>query len=98
MGILFVCVACWVIGFLAFINRNQTKMSGRAMKYPYTLAAKMAQMPWKLYWKNAWVMRYTAYATIITLPLFKVIENAVYSPSNVAKWAEIRRKELEPHH
>jgi len=73
-------------------------MSARPMKYPYTLGAKLAQMPWKMYWKNAWVFRYGAYASCITFPIMYMIQNAVYSPSNVQKWAEIRKKELEPHH
>ena len=72
-------------------------MSGRPMKYPYTLSAKIAQFPWGMYWKNAWVFRYGAFASALTFPIFVMIQNAVYSPSNVEKWTEIRKKELEHH-
>ncbi|KAF0290961.1 hypothetical protein FJT64_010873 [Amphibalanus amphitrite] len=79
------------------LGRAGQQMSGRPMKYPYTLSAKIAQFPWGLYWKNAWVFRYGAFASAITFPIFVMIQNAVYSPSNVQKWTEIRKKELEHH-
>nr|CAH7761797.1 unnamed protein product [Callosobruchus chinensis] len=70
----------------------------RPMKFPYTFSAKLAQFPWKYYFQNQWVFKYYAIAVVCTIPIFKSISNLANSPENVAKWAEIRRKEAAEHH
>ncbi|CAH0550248.1 unnamed protein product [Brassicogethes aeneus] len=71
---------------------------GRPMKFPYTFSAKVAQFPYKFYFSNQWIWKYYAVAMLVTIPLFKSISNLSNSPENVAKWAEIRRKEAAEHH
>ncbi|CAG9761361.1 unnamed protein product [Ceutorhynchus assimilis] len=71
---------------------------GRPMKYPYTFSAKIAQFPYKFYFKNNFLCRWYLVGILAALPLFKKISNMANSPENVAKWAEIRRKQAEGHH
>lgn len=92
---------------------------GRPMKFPYTFSAKLAQFPYKYYFKNQWGFRYYIFAIVACIPVFKKIQDlgmcpcsrcvcglavSVFcfclanSPENVAKWAEIRRKEASEHH
>ncbi|XP_008205515.1 uncharacterized protein LOC100118244 [Nasonia vitripennis] len=66
----------------------------RPMKYPYTLSAKIAQFPYKHYYKHSWAFKYFLYSTIICLPIFYKIQKMSYSPENVKKWDEIHRKEF----
>lgn len=42
----------------------------RHMKYPYTLGAKIAQFPYKYYYKNNWIFRYYPIGFITCLPIF----------------------------
>lgn len=47
----------------------------RHMKYPYTLGAKIAQFPYKFYFKNNWIIRYYAFSLVLCIPIFKSISN-----------------------
>lgn len=53
---------------------DAAKPAGRPMKYPYTYAAKLAQFPYKFYFKNSWAVRYWVYSSILCLPIFYGIE------------------------
>lgn len=57
--------------------------SGRAMKYPYTYTAKIAQFPWKFYVKNNWMWKYYAIAIAVSFPLFYKIGRISNSPETV---------------
>ncbi|XP_058790017.1 uncharacterized protein LOC131663564 [Phymastichus coffea] len=70
----------------------------RPMKYPYTLSAKIAQFPFKYYYDNSWVFKYSAFAFILCIPIFYKIQKMSYSPENVKKWQETRRKEFSGEH
>ncbi|CAG9862250.1 unnamed protein product [Phyllotreta striolata] len=70
----------------------------RPMKYPYTFTAKVMQFPLRHYLKNQWIFKYYAISLVLCMPVFKSISNLANSPENVAKWAEIRRKEAAEHH
>ncbi|XP_050499049.1 uncharacterized protein LOC126879818 isoform X1 [Diabrotica virgifera virgifera] len=84
--------------------RNKIKMAdkvekvARPMKFPYTFSAKIAQFPIKHYLKNQWIWKYYAISLVICLPVFNSISKLANSPGNVAKWAEIRRREAAEHH
>ncbi|XP_065169142.1 uncharacterized protein [Atheta coriaria] len=71
---------------------------GRPMKFPHTFTSKLVQFPWKHYFTNQWIWKYYAIAVVVSIPVFKKISNLANSPENVAKWAEIRRKEAAEHH
>ncbi|KAK7874527.1 hypothetical protein R5R35_013106 [Gryllus longicercus] len=73
-------------------------MADRRMVYPYTLSAKIAQFPLKWHLNNQWVWRYWFISIALCAPVFYSISRLSNSPENKAKWAEIRRKEREPHH
>ncbi|KAJ8926064.1 hypothetical protein NQ315_009919 [Exocentrus adspersus] len=77
---------------------DQPQKVSRPMKFPYTFSAKIAQFPFKFYLKNQWIWRYYAISVVVCLPVFKAISNLANSPENVAKWAEIRRREAAEHH
>lgn len=47
----------------------------RHMKYPYTLGAKIAQFPYKFYFKNNWIVRYYCFSLVLCIPIFKSISN-----------------------
>ncbi|CAB0031228.1 unnamed protein product [Trichogramma brassicae] len=68
--------------------------ASRPMKYPYTMSAKMAQFPYKFYWKHSWGFKYWVIASILCVPVFYKIQKLSYSPNNVKVWAEIRHKEF----
>merc|ERR1711875_77398 len=70
------------------LKPNKSKMSGRAMKYPYTLGAKIAQFPFGYYLKNQWVFKYYLIGIAASTPIFKAFQDAATSPANVEKWAQ----------
>ncbi|KAK9883877.1 hypothetical protein WA026_004816 [Henosepilachna vigintioctopunctata] len=74
------------------------KAVSRPMKFPYTFTAKIAQFPLKFYVKNNWIWRYYFIALAVSTPVFYKIHRLVNSPENVARWAEIKRKEKEAAH
>ncbi|EFA07232.1 uncharacterized protein roh [Tribolium castaneum] len=76
---------------------DKAKIS-RPMKFPYTFSAKIAQFPFKHHMKHNWVWRYYPLAVLLCIPVFAKISKLSNSPENVAKWAEIRRKEAAEHH
>ena len=51
-------------------------MSGAAPKYPYSILGKVAQYPWVHHWKHGRFLRYTAYAVLITYPVFYQLHKA----------------------
>lgn len=71
-------------------------MSGRPMKYPYTLSAKIAQFPFMRYYNHprGWILKYWVAATVICMPFFYYVQKLSYSPENVKKWDEINRKQF----
>merc|ERR1712215_598250 len=69
------------------LKPNKSKMSGRAMKYPYTLGAKIAQFPVGYYIKNQWLFKYYLLGVGLSVPIFKAFQDAAMSPANVEKWA-----------
>merc|ERR1711915_175725 len=78
----------------SFVNRFKIdKMSGRMMKYPYTLSAKIAQFPYGYYIKNQWVFRYYAIALVVCAPVFSWIQKQTNSPANVELWEKKRAAE-----
>ncbi|KYN28418.1 PREDICTED: uncharacterized protein LOC108770428 [Trachymyrmex cornetzi] len=64
----------------------------RRMKYPYTFTAKIAQFPYKYYWKHSWLYRYFLLSSLITVPIFYKIQKLSYAPENVAKWDKIHQE------
>ncbi len=46
------------------------KMSGRQMKYPYTLTAKIGQFPWKHHFTGHWLYKYYAFGIFATFPVY----------------------------
>ncbi|CAG9862629.1 unnamed protein product [Phyllotreta striolata] len=78
-------------------GRFQNFVRRRPMKYPYTLTAKVAQFPLLHYIKHNWVWRYYIGGLILSAPVFWYITKITNSPENVARWAEIKRREKEEH-
>ncbi|KAL0121193.1 hypothetical protein PUN28_008697 [Cardiocondyla obscurior] len=70
----------------------------RHMKYPYTFAAKIAQFPYKYYYKHSWFFRYYLVGVLASVPLFYKLQKLSYSPENVAKWDKTHREMFEGHH
>jgi len=48
---------------------------GRPLKYPYSIGAKLLQLPWKRMWK-ARFMRFWAYSIVISMILLRPIDKA----------------------
>merc|ERR1712212_159689 len=67
-------------------------MSGRMMKYPYTVSAKLAQFPFTYYLKNQWIFKYYFIGVGLSIPVFHWFQKQACSPGNVAKW-EAKAKE-----
>nr|CAH7721489.1 unnamed protein product [Callosobruchus chinensis] len=67
----------------------------RPMKFPYTFSAKLAQFPYRYYYKNQWIYRYYVYGTICCIPIFMYISSLANSKENKAKWKAIKQKEKE---
>ncbi|CAA9997598.1 unnamed protein product, partial [Nesidiocoris tenuis] len=69
---------------LYFIFGKRIKMSeapapaatGRPMRYPYTLTAKLAQFPFKYHYNNVWLFKYWLFGIAVSLPLFVKIGRA----------------------
>ncbi|XP_076383857.1 reduction of Rh1 [Megalopta genalis] len=68
----------------------------RRMIFPYTLSAKVAQFPYKFYYNNerAWMFKWCIFGFIAAAPIFYQIQKLSFSPGNVKKWDEIRRKQF----
>lgn len=49
---------------------NKSSKQSRPMKFPYTFSAKIAQFPFKYYYKNNWMFRYYWYGVIGSIPVF----------------------------
>ncbi|CAH1990143.1 unnamed protein product [Acanthoscelides obtectus] len=45
----------------------------RPMKFPYTFSAKIAQFPYRYYFKNQWIFHYYVYAVGLCIPIFMYI-------------------------
>jgi len=69
----------------------------REMKYPYTLAAKVRQFPWKFHFNNNWIFRYYIFGVMASTPLFMWFHKQANSPANKAKYEEFKRKEAAEH-
>ncbi|XP_068234122.1 uncharacterized protein roh [Palaemon carinicauda] len=66
------------------------KMSGRMMKYPYTLTAKIAQFPLGYYVKNQWIFKYYIISLGLCIPVFSWIQKQVNTPANIELWDKKR--------
>ncbi|XP_014205971.1 uncharacterized protein LOC106637621 [Copidosoma floridanum] len=66
----------------------------RPMRFPYTYTAKIAQFPYKFYFKHSWGFKYWVIASVLCLPVFYKLQKMSYSPENVKNWDEIHRKEF----
>ncbi|EZA54008.1 hypothetical protein DMN91_000991 [Ooceraea biroi] len=64
----------------------------RPMKYPYTLTAKIAQFPFKYYWKHSWLFKYWLIGIVVVSPVFYKIQKLSYSPENVEKWKKLDKE------
>ncbi|XP_030748902.1 uncharacterized protein LOC115886939 [Sitophilus oryzae] len=67
----------------------------RPMKFPYTYSAKLAQFPYKYYFKNQWIFRYYPVGVLAALPLFIFMSKLSKSKGNKEKWKAIRKHEKE---
>ncbi|XP_028030367.1 uncharacterized protein LOC114243173 [Bombyx mandarina] len=76
------------------------RKSGRHMKYPYTLSAKIAQFPLFYYMKNNIIWMYYPLGILTGFYFFMKIHVVVNSDENKRSWAESQRKiaEKEAHH
>lgn len=45
-------------------------MSGRMMKYPITLTAKIGMFPWKSHFTGHWIYKYYAFGVLASAPIF----------------------------
>ncbi|XP_063360051.1 uncharacterized protein LOC134649259 [Cydia amplana] len=74
--------------------------SGRHMKFPYTLSAKIAQFPMFHYMKYNNIWMYYPLGCVVGFYAFAKIHAVVNSDANKASWAESQRKiaEKEAHH
>lgn len=68
------------------------------MKFPYGLAAKLSQFPYRYLWHECWHIRYFAYASgFIVVPLYWQLDKFLCGPENTAYWREKRKHDLEHH-
>ncbi|KAH9644078.1 hypothetical protein HF086_009791 [Spodoptera exigua] len=74
------------------------RKSGRHMKFPYTLSAKIAQYPLFFYMKNNWIWMYWPVGCLGSFYVFYKIHRLVNSEANVRSWAEVQRKNAEKEH
>ncbi|KAG6440417.1 hypothetical protein O3G_MSEX001321 [Manduca sexta] len=74
--------------------------SGRHMKFPYTMSAKIAQFPYFLYMKKNFIWMYYPFGFLGALYVFSIIHEMANSEGNKRSWAESQRKiaEKEHHH
>ena len=72
---------------------------GEPMVYPYTMAARISQFPWRHFWNESWFVRYGAGVSVfILLPIYLKINKFVNSPENEAMWREKKKQEAHDHH
>lgn len=74
------------------------RKSGRHMKFPYTLSAKIAQFPFFFYIKNNIIWMYFPPAVAGAFYFIVQIHNLANSEANVKSWAETQRKIAEKEH
>jgi len=73
-------------------------MSGRQMKYPYTLSAKIALFPYRHHFQNHWVYKYYTFGLIASFPIFMWLNGQINSPGNIKKFEEAKAKEAAKAH
>ena len=54
----------------------QSLAGGRAMKYPYTVTAKLAQFPYRWHWKHGRFVRFLGFTLLGIFPLIVKIHSA----------------------
>ncbi|CAB3241982.1 unnamed protein product [Arctia plantaginis] len=69
--------------------------SGRHMKFPYTLSAKIAQFPVFFYMKNNWIWMYWPVGASVSLYVFAKIHALANSEANVKSWQQTQLKNAE---
>ncbi|XP_034176918.1 reduction of Rh1 [Osmia lignaria lignaria] len=77
-------------------------MSGKPMRYPYTLSAQIAHFPFNHYYnhKRGWILKYWMWTAVGLMPVWYFFQKLTFQPENVKKWDEIHRKQFsgEMHH
>ncbi|XP_046652664.1 uncharacterized protein LOC124343372 [Daphnia pulicaria] len=68
-------------------------MSGRMMKYPYTLTAKIGMFPFKHHMSKSWIYKYYAVGVLTTFPIFVWLNDKINSPGNIKKYEDQMAKE-----
>lgn len=58
------------------MSDSPAKPAGRAMKYPYTYSAKIAQFPYKFYFTNSWLYKYWLVGLVVSMPVFYKVHKA----------------------
>ncbi|XP_018916477.2 uncharacterized protein roh [Bemisia tabaci] len=61
----------------------------RRMRWPYTMSAKMAQFPFKMYYDKAPLTHYLILGFVCSWPLFIFFQRMARSPENIKKWDDI---------
>uniref|UniRef100_A0A182X6E2 Uncharacterized protein n=1 Tax=Anopheles quadriannulatus TaxID=34691 RepID=A0A182X6E2_ANOQN len=77
---------------------SEEQSVSRTVKYPYTYTQKIVQFPYKHYYKNQWIWRFYFISLGLSLPLFYKLHSLANVPANKEKWAESKRKQLQPDH
>jgi len=68
------------------------------MVYPYTLAARISQYPYRHVWHESIHTRMLVYSALFfCLPVVYMINKRVTSPQNRAFWKEKRKHDAEHH-
>lgn len=68
------------------------------MAFPYTMAAKLSQFPYRFLWNESSALRYVTYAAIFVVgPLYWKMDQFLTSPENKALWKEKRAHDREHH-
>ncbi|TRY63942.1 hypothetical protein TCAL_10955 [Tigriopus californicus] len=52
-------------------------MSGRTMKFPYTIGAQVTQFPFAYYFNKSWVFKSWVIGSVLTFPIMVAITNSI---------------------
>lgn len=68
------------------------------MAYPYGIAAKVSQFPYRFAWHESMFFRYGALSCVIFIyPLYFWIDSKLLSAENKKTWKEKRQRDDEHH-
>lgn len=86
------------MSFLKALEGTLIRPQGKRMIFPYTIAGKISQFPYRYTWNEAWHVRYMSYAFLLVVaPLYWKISKKLTSPENKAYWREKRKHDREHH-